>query len=142
MRYLSLLLLGVLFGVGLAISGMAQPAKVVGFLDIFGAWDPSLAFVMGSALIVAHFGFKWVLNRPSPILSGGFQLPSAKHIDSRLVIGASFFGIGWGLSGFCPGPALVALGSGHPEVITFVVSMFVGFFIKDMLDLVIAPSPA
>ena len=142
MRYLSLLLLSVLFGIGLVVSGMAQPAKVVGFLDIFGAWDPSLAFVMDSALFVTHFGFKLVLNKPSPILSEGFQLPGAKHIDARLVVGASFFGIGWGLSGFCPGPALVALGSGHSEVITFVGSMFVGFFIKDMLDLVMTPSPA
>lgn len=142
MRLFSLFALGILFGSGLAVSGMAQPAKVIGFLDIFGAWDPSLAFVMGSALIVTYFGFRFVLEKPSPILTEKFQLPSATHIDWRLLGGSSFFGIGWGLSGFCPGPALVALGSGTPEVLMFVGAMFVGFFVKDLLDSLITPMPA
>lgn len=141
MRLVSLFFIGVLFAMGLVISGMAQPAKVIGFLDIFGAWDPSLAFVMGSALIVTHFGFKFALGKPSPVLSATFQVPSAKHIDARLLIGAGLFGIGWGLSGFCPGPVLVALGSGHSEVIMFVVAMFAGFFLKDLLDSAISPKP-
>ena len=141
MKLFSLLVIGILFAVGLVVSGMAQPAKVVGFLDIFGQWDPSLAFVMGSALVVTHFGFKFVLKKPSPILGAKFQLPSAKHIDLRLVSGASLFGVGWGLSGFCPGPALVALGSGHPEVVTFVAAMFAGFFLKDMLDMIVPVKP-
>ncbi len=141
MRLFSLFAIGILFAIGLVVSGMAQPAKVVGFLDIFGQWDPSLAFVMGSALIVSHFGFKFVLKKPSPILGAKFQLPSAKHIDLRLLTGASFFGIGWGLSGFCPGPALVALSSGHPEVLSFVAAMFVGFFLKDMLDMIVPAKP-
>ncbi|MEM7542467.1 MAG: DUF6691 family protein [Pseudomonadota bacterium] len=134
MRIFATLLIGALFATGLVISGMTQPAKVIGFLDLFGTWDPSLALVMGSALVVAHFGFKAVLKRPSPVLGANFELPSAKDIDKRLVIGASFFGLGWGMSGFCPGPALVALGSSRGDVMMFVAAMFAGFFIKDLID--------
>ncbi|MEM7465426.1 MAG: DUF6691 family protein [Pseudomonadota bacterium] len=137
MKAISLFAIGVLFGLGLVVSGMAQPEKVTGFLDVFGAWDPSLAFVMGSALLVTHFGFNLILKKPSPVFDSNFRLPTANQIDSRLLIGATFFGVGWGLSGFCPGPAFVALGTGHTDVVIFVLAMFAGFSIKDMVDLVL-----
>lgn len=122
------LLVGLLFGVGLVISGMANPAKVLNFLDLFGTWDPSLAFVMGGAVAVAFVGFRLVLGRGRPVFDTTFHLPTKQDIDRPLVLGAALFGIGWGLGGFCPGPAFVALGLGAPGTYAFVPAMLVGIW--------------
>jgi uncharacterized membrane protein YedE/YeeE len=117
---------GVLFGLGLAISGMMNPAKVVGFLDVAGGWDPTLAFVMGGALLVTIPAFRIILGRPRPILADGFALPTASALDGRLLGGGALFGVGWGLSGFCPGPAVAALVTGLAPVVAFVAAMAAG----------------
>ncbi|MGV6875145.1 DUF6691 family protein [Pseudochelatococcus sp. B33] len=122
------LLVGLLFGVGLVISGMANPAKVLNFLDLFGTWDPSLAFVMGGAVIVAFIGFRLALGRGRPVFDTAFHLPTKQDIDRPLVLGAALFGIGWGLGGFCPGPAFVAIGLGAPGTYAFVPAMLVGMW--------------
>jgi len=120
---------GVLFGAGLAISGMVDPARVLGFLDVTGGWDPTLAFVMGGALLVTVPGFYFLLKRERPLLCSGFELPVKQHIDSRLVTGALMFGAGWGLAGLCPGPALVNLTSGILPIYLFVLAMIVGMLV-------------
>ena len=135
MRGLSFFALGIVFAAGLGISGMTQPLKVLGFLDVFGTWDPALAFVMGAALLVTHFGYNKVLAREQPLLAARFDLPTRRDVDLRLVAGASLFGVGWGMVGFCPGPALVALGGGASAVALFVIAMFAGFLLQDLLDL-------
>ena len=117
---------GMLFGLGLAISGMMNPAKVVGFLDVAGGWDPTLAFVMGGALLVTVPAFRLILGRPRPILADGFALPTKSALDGRLLGGAALFGVGWGLSGFCPGPAVAALVTGLTPVFAFVAAMIAG----------------
>ena len=117
---------GMLFGLGLAISGMMNPAKVVGFLDVAGGWDPTLAFVMGGALVVTVPAFRLILGRPRPILADGFALPTKSALDGRLLGGAALFGVGWGLSGFCPGPAVAALVTGLTPVFAFVAAMMAG----------------
>lgn len=122
----SSLLIGTLLGVGLAVSQMMNPAKVIAFLDFAGDWDPTLAFVMFGALLAAIPGFAIARKRKSPFISSEFQIPTRRDIDTRLLIGAALFGIGWGLSGFCPGPALAALGSGLAEVFIFVAAMTAG----------------
>lgn len=128
MSFLVNLLLGLLFGVGLVVSGMSDPAKVLNFLDLFGTWDPSLAFVMGGAVLVAFVGYRLVLRRERPVLAAGFALPTRKDIDRRLVTGAAIFGIGWGLGGFCPGPALTALSLASSGVLVFLPFMFAGMW--------------
>ena len=133
MKLGSYFLVGALFACGLVVSGMTQPAKVIGFLDVFGAWDPALAIVMASALLVTYVGFRYVLRESHPLLATQFDLPRARVIDMRLIIGASLFGIGWGMSGFCPGPALVSLGSADGGVAVFVIAMFVGFAAQGLL---------
>ena len=120
------LVAGSLFGAGLAVSGMINPAKVLGFLDVAGDWDPTLLFVMGGALAVTIPGFAWVRGRSGPIFADTFQMPSRKDIDGRLIAGAILFGIGWGLVGFCPGPALAALGSLQTPVWIFFLSLLAG----------------
>lgn len=122
------LIVGLLFGAGLVVSGMANPAKVLNFLDLFGSWDPSLAFVMGGAVIVAFIGFRLVFRRAKPILSQTFHLPTRRDIDARVVVGPAIFGIGWGLGGFCPGPALAALGFGATGTLAFVPAMVLGMW--------------
>src|SRR5689334_13406203 len=109
MSFLVNLLLGLLFGIGLIVSGMADPAKVQNFLDLFGTWDPSLAFVMGGAVLVTFAGYRLVLRRDKPLAGDKFHLPSKIEIDKRVIVGPALFGVGWGLGGFCPGPALTAL---------------------------------
>lgn len=104
--------IGVVFGIGILLSGMADPAKVLNFFDVFGTWDPSLIFVMGGALIVAAIGYRLVFRMPAPLLSTAFHVPTRKDIDMKLVGGSAVFGIGWGLSGFCPGGLVPALGLG------------------------------
>jgi uncharacterized protein len=126
LRMLVALFSGTLFGLGLAISGMVDPAKVIGFLDIAGDWDPTLAFVMGGALLVTIPAFRLILNRPRPVLTDDFELPTKKDVDTRLLGGAALFGVGWGLSGFCPGPAVTALASGLAPVFAFVATMVAG----------------
>lgn len=126
MSFLVNLALGLLFGVGLVVSGMADPAKVLNFLDLFGTWDPSLAFVMGGAVLVAFVGYRLVLRRDGPIVGSDFHLPISNHIDTRVIAGPAIFGIGWGLGGFCPGPALTALGLGAVGTLAFVPAMLVG----------------
>lgn len=126
LKMISALLSGALFGVGLAISGMANPAKVIGFLDVAGDWDPTLIFVMGGALLVALVAFRFVLSRDRPVLDEGFSLPKRTDVDGRLLGGAALFGVGWGLSGFCPGPAVVALTTGLPAVFAFFAAMLAG----------------
>ncbi|TCJ16865.1 YeeE/YedE family protein [Rubrobacter taiwanensis] len=133
MRIVVALISGVIFGLGLAISGMANPAKVVGFLDFFGDWDPTLALVMGGALLVAIPAFRLILRREGPVLGGGFDLPARRDIDGRLVGGAALFGLGWGISGFCPGPAVVALSSGVGAVFVFVGAMVAGMALYSLV---------
>src|SRR6188472_2185694 len=125
------LLCGLVFGAGLLISGMAQPTEVLGFLDIFGAWDPSLAVVMAAALAVATPGFMLVKRRAGPLLAGQHSWPGKSEIDAPLLLGAALFGIGWGLVGLCPGPALESLATLSPGVIVFVVAMAAGMMVHD-----------
>jgi uncharacterized protein len=119
---------GLVFGAGLIISQMSNPAKVIGFLDITGNWDPSLMFVMIGALAVAFVSFKWALKRPAPILDDGFHVSKRREIDKPLLLGAGLFGIGWGMTGYCPGPAVSGLGLGTLEALVMVASIYAGFF--------------
>ena len=119
-------LTGLVFGLGIAISGMMNPAKVLNFFDIAGTWDPSLAFVMGGAITVTFINYHLVWRRPAPLFERAFQLPTARQIDLRLVGGSALFGIGWGIAGFCPGAAIPALGTGRWEVALFVAAVIVG----------------
>lgn len=117
---------GIIFGLGLSISEMINPARVTGFLDIAGRWDPTLMFVMGGALAITLPGYALILRRSQPLLDGEFYLPMKRAIDRPLILGAAIFGIGWGLGGFCPGPALAALSTGSSGVILFVLAMIAG----------------
>jgi len=128
MRLVLTYLIGLIFGVGISISGMANPAKVLNFFDIAGTWDPSLVFVMGGAVVVAFFGYKIVLRRPAPVLDAKFHLPDNPRIDARLLGGSALFGVGWGIAGFCPGGALPALGTGQIDVFVFVAALIAGIF--------------
>ncbi len=125
---------GVLFGAGLTVSQMVNPRKVTDFLDFFGHWDPSLAFVMGGAVAVTALGFRLVLHRPHPLFAPEFQVPASKRIDARLIGGAAMFGIGWGLAGFCPGPAVASLGYGLWQSVVFVSAMLVGMLVWERRD--------
>jgi len=118
---------GLLFGVGLAVAGMTQPAKIIDFFDFFGDYDPSLAFVMGGAILVYAPVYRWAVRTwQRPIWAPAFSLPTRKGIDARLVIGSAIFGVGWGLGGYCPGPALTSVGAGSQEAFTFGAAMLVG----------------
>jgi uncharacterized protein len=125
-RVLGGLVAGLLFGTGLSISGMINPAKVIGFLDVAGALDPSLAFVMLAAVVVTAIGYRAVLQRGKPLFEPGFALPTRRDIDPTLLIGASLFGAGWGLGGYCPGPALAGIGFEGVETLVFVAAMVLG----------------
>lgn len=111
--------IGLVFGLGISISGMSNPAKVLNFFDLAGTWDPSLALVMGSALLVTFIGYKFALKRKAPIFEHGFTLPSNRKLDFKLIAGSAIFGVGWGISGFCPGGSLPALGNGSLEIFQF-----------------------
>jgi uncharacterized membrane protein YedE/YeeE len=126
LRVIAALVSGLVFGLGLAVSGMMNPAKVIGFLDVTGDWDPTLAFVMIGALLVAVPAYRFIPKRPRPVLEEGFDLPKKQAVDRPLVLGSALFGIGWGLVGFCPGPALAALGTGLAPVLAFVAAMLAG----------------
>lgn len=133
-RVFAALLSGVLFGLGLAISGMTDPNVVIGFLDLFGDFNPALMFVLGGAVGTTLIAFRFVLRRPSPLLASDFQLPTRKDIDARLLIGAGLFGIGWGLAGYCPGPALVSFGALIDTALVFVpVMLLSGWLTRRLL---------
>ncbi len=125
---------GALFGLGLILSGMANPAKVTGFLDLAGRWDPSLAFVMAGAIAVGLVGFRLAGQRTLSLLGEPMRMPTVKDIDRRLVGGSVLFGIGWGLAGFCPGPALVALGMGERGALVFVAAMLAGMSVFELFE--------
>jgi uncharacterized membrane protein YedE/YeeE len=126
MHALTALLAGLIFGLGLIISGMGDPAKVLNFLDVAGQWDPSLALVMGGAIAVGLLVFSWAKRRQKSLLGDAMQLPTATRADTSLLTGAALFGIGWGLAGFCPGPAVMNLATFSSEVWLFVAAMLVG----------------
>jgi uncharacterized membrane protein YedE/YeeE len=134
MIYFTSLLAGLLFGLGLILSGMGNPAKVLGFLDIAGAWDPSLMLVMAGAIAVAALAFALAKRRALSLLGSPMRLPTADKLDRRLAVGAMVFGIGWGVAGFCPGPALLGIGLGLPQAMVFVGAMVAGMWLFERLD--------
>ncbi len=134
MLALSALLAGLIFGLGLIVSGMADPAKVLGFLDLAGAWDPSLALVMAGAVAVGLVAFTIARGRQFSLLGAPMQLPQRGPVDRRLVLGSLLFGVGWGVAGFCPGPALVALGMGECKAAVFVAAMLAGMGIFELVE--------
>ena len=127
-------LVGLLFGWGLLLSGMADPGKVQAFLDVFGAWDPSLLFVMGGAVAVGLFAFALARKRTTTFLGRALHMPSARDIDPPLIVGSLIFGAGWGLAGFCPGPGIVAMAAGEPKALVFVVAMLAGMAGHSLLE--------
>jgi len=139
MAALTSLLAGLVFGLGLILSGMANPAKVLGFLDLAGPWDPSLALVMVGAISVGVVAFTAAKRRTASLLGLDLKLPTARHVDRRLVGGSVLFGIGWGVAGFCPGPAFVALGMGEAKAAVFVASMLLGMGLFEVLERRTAP---
>jgi uncharacterized membrane protein YedE/YeeE len=134
MRLLTALLSGLLFGVGLMVSGMANPAKVLGFLDIAGRWDPSLVFAMGGAVAASSIAFRIAKRRKKPLLGSRMHMPASTLVTFRLLLGSAGFGVGWGLAGLCPGPALVALGAGFPKAGGFVAAMLVGMMAFEFIE--------
>jgi uncharacterized membrane protein YedE/YeeE len=134
MGRLTALLSGLLFGVGLMVSGMANPAKVLGFLDIAGRWDPSLAFVMVGAIAIGAIAFAFATRLKKSLLGLPMQIPGSSSVTLRLILGSAVFGVGWGLAGFCPGPALVALGAGFPKAWGFVAAMLAGMAVFELLE--------
>jgi len=134
MHIIMALLVGLVFGLGLIISGMTDPSKVIGFLDLGGRWDPSLAFVMGGAILVGLVTFRFTARRDRSLLGDVIRLPTATHIDRRLVLGSLAFGTGWGLAGYCPGPALASLASGGSKPLIFTAAMIAGMVIFELLE--------
>jgi uncharacterized membrane protein YedE/YeeE len=139
------LITGFIFGLGLCLSGMANPAVVLGFLDFAGDWNPALIFVMAGGVVVSFIGYRLVLGRAHPLWSAAFHLPASTAIDAPLISGAVIFGIGWGLAGYCPGPVLASLAGGRAEVVVFVVSMLVGMiavrWLRRRPEVSMAPTP-
>ena len=129
-KNIAALVSGLLFGLGLAVSQMVNPAKVIGFLDVPGRWDPSLAFVMVGAIGVAFVFFRIILKSPAPKFDPLFKVPDIKAIDRNLIVGSGIFGMGWGLVGFCPGPAISSLAYGRIEPVIFLAAMFIGFYVE------------
>ena len=134
MHIILALLVGLVFGIGLIVSGMTDPSKVIGFLDLAGRWDPSLGFVMGGAILVGLVAFRFAAGRDRSLLGDAMRLPTATHIDRRLVLGGLAFGAGWGLAGYCPGPALASLASGGGKPLIFAAAMVVGMVIFELLE--------
>ncbi|MEQ8659044.1 MAG: YeeE/YedE family protein [Hyphomicrobiales bacterium] len=128
MRHILTYLIGLVFGLGISMSGMSNPAKVINFFDVAGTWDPSLAFVMGGAVVVAFIGYRIVLRRDRPVFEPAFDIPTRRDLDARLIGGSAIFGIGWGIAGFCPGGALPALGTLDPNVLIFTLALVTGIF--------------
>jgi uncharacterized protein len=134
MKHFSALFTGMVFGIGIAISGMANPAKVQNFFDLAGTWDPSLMFVMGGALVVAAIGYRLVFGKAArPLFDPDFHLPTSQRIDRQLVGGSAVFGVGWGIAGFCPGGAIPALGLGHSGTLVFLAAMIAGIVVARVL---------
>ena len=129
MRNICSLTSGLLFGLGLAISSMINPEKIIGFLDVTGNWDPSLAFVMGGAVAITALTFRPILKRPTPILTNKFYLPSRTKLDSKLIVGAAIFGVGWAVSGLCPGPAISSIALFDEKLLIFVCALLIGSFV-------------
>ncbi|GGE56778.1 YeeE/YedE family protein [Actibacterium pelagium] len=125
---------GLIFGLGISLSGMANPAKVLNFFDIAGSWDPSLIFVMGGALIVTFIGYRLVMRREAPVCDKQFHVPSSRTIDAKLIGGSLVFGVGWGIAGFCPGGALPAIGTGSVDVLVFCAALVVGILLAKTLQ--------
>ena len=140
-RSIVALVAGLSFGAGLVISGMTQPRKVLGFLDVFGAWDASLLCVMAGAIAVHALGYRLVLMRPAPLFDARFAVPTRRDIDASLALGAVLFGIGWGIAGYCPGPGVVALASGRPGVLIFVAAMAAGMLVTSWLQTRLSATP-
>tara|TARA_R110002110_G_scaffold115194_11_gene285651 strand:+ start:1583 stop:2020 length:438 start_codon:yes stop_codon:yes gene_type:complete len=138
MRLVLYYIIGLVFGVGISISGMANPAKVLNFFDVAGMWDPSLAFVIGGAVVVTFIGYRFVLKRPAPLMDPKFHLPTRRDLDLPLLAGSATFGIGWGIAGFCPGGALPALGTGRSEVFVFVAALLAGIIFAKLIQAVLA----
>ncbi|MPW18293.1 YeeE/YedE family protein [Paraburkholderia sp. CNPSo 3157] len=134
MNVLTALVAGLLFGIGLMVSGMANPAKVLGFLDIAGRWDPSLAFVMVGAIGIASVAFLLAKRSAKSLLGLPMQIPASTSVTARLILGSAVFGVGWGVAGFCPGPALVALGAGYPKAWGFVAAMLGGMAVFELVE--------
>jgi uncharacterized protein len=134
MNVLTALLAGLLFGVGLLVSGMSDPSRVLGFLDLADKWNPSLAFVMGGAVLVGVFAFGLARKRTVSFLGSAIHLPTSRSIDRRLVLGNIVFGIGWGLAGFCPGPALVSLAAGQQKALVFTIAMIAGMLLFELAE--------
>ena len=134
MSRLTAFVAGLIFAVGLVLGGMTQPAKVIGFLDVSGAWDPSLALVMGGALVVYGVAFRLITRRDRPVLSPQFLVPTRRDLSPRLYAGAALFGIGWALAGFCPGPAIVSVGAGVTEALLFLPGMVGGMLLLRAWD--------
>ena len=132
-KYISILVAGLIFGLGLAVSGMTHANKVLGFLDVTGNWDPSLLLVLGGAVAVTVVAFRLILRRPAPMLEEKFTLPTAKDIDGPLVVGAAIFGIGWGISGYCPGPGIALLAAPGWETWVFIPAVLLGAFLHKAL---------
>lgn len=123
------LIAGLMFGLGLSLGGMTQPGVVLGFLDLFGAWNPRLMFVMAAAVLTTAIGYRLVFRRGRPLFESDFQLPLAKRFDARLIAGSAMFGMGWGIAGYCPGPALASLGGGAPSLLVLVATMLAGWWL-------------
>lgn len=134
MQIIAAILAGIIFGLGIMISGMASPAKVLNFFDIAGTWDPSLAFVMGGALITTLIGYRLVFLRSQPLSADKFHLPTHSAIDTKLIVGASIFGIGWGIAGFCPGGAIPVIGTGMFEVLIFMAGLIAAILATRLLQ--------
>lgn len=134
MNIVTSLISGLVFGLGLILSGMANPAKVLGFLDLTGRWDPSLGFVMAGAIAVGAMAFAAARNRAASVLGQAMKLPTARQIDRRLIGGSVLFGIGWGIAGFCPGPGLVAMGMGEVKAVAFVLAMLAGMGVFELVE--------
>lgn len=131
---LSSFIVGLIFGIGLIFAGMTDPSKVIGFLDIAGNWDPSLAFVMGGAILVGVVAFRFANKRTANFIGGAMHMPTKNDIDRRLVLGSLLFGAGWGMAGFCPGPAITSLGTGNPKAVIFVIAMIAGMALFELAD--------
>ncbi|MGC8202265.1 DUF6691 family protein [Aliiroseovarius sp. PTFE2010] len=133
MKLIATYVIGLIFGLGISISGMSNPAKVLNFFDVAGAWDPSLMFVMGSAFLTALIGYRVVFRRPKPVFEPSFNVPTSRTIDARLIGGSAVFGIGWAIAGFCPGGALPALGTLDPDVLIYFAALVAGIFLARFL---------
>ena len=123
------LIAGLMFGLGLSLGGMTQPGVVLGFLNLFGAWNPRLMFVMAGAVLTTAIGYRLVFRRGRPLFESEFQLPTARRFDARLIVGSALFGTGWGIAGYCPGPALASLGGAAPSLLVLVITMVAGWWL-------------